>query len=101
MKGYIYNLWDSIETNIFYVGSTVNPKSRFYEHRRDLCKWDDTKQMYVRQYKTSIGMSIIEEVDFSERDYLYSLEEYWIYQLKAWGFDLINMYTPKYKKALI
>lgn len=81
MIGYIYNLYGKTKADIFYVGSTVNPKSRLRQHRTNF-------PFYI--FDCRINLSIIEEVEFTIHKDLVKQEMYWIQQFTAWGFELRN-----------
>ncbi len=76
MIGYIYTLSYETEANLFYVGSSTNPKSRLQSHR--------TKFGY------NTTMFVIEEIEFDNKDELLKLERFWNDQFKQWGFNLKN-----------
>jgi len=69
------------ENDIFYIGSTVNPKTRILGHTVDIP---------YNVYNCRIEMSILEEVEIDTRRELFKLEWYWIQQFVAWGFKLTN-----------
>jgi len=81
MIGYIYSLHDKVETDIFYIGFTTNPKRRLIEHKR--------KYPFYK-YGYDIHLLIIEDVEFSDIKEIMKIESYWIQQFLCWGFDLIN-----------
>jgi predicted GIY-YIG superfamily endonuclease len=81
MIGYIYSLHGKTESDIFYIGATINPKQRQYAHRVSFPYY---------KYDCYITLSIIEEVDNDRFWELKLLEAYWIQQFRAWGFKLIN-----------
>jgi len=76
MIGYIYTLSYETEENLFYVGSTTNPKGRLQSHR--------TKFGY------NTTMFIVDEIQFNHKDELILLEIFWNWQFKSWGFKLKN-----------
>lgn len=81
MIGYIYFLSAKTETDIFYVGSTVNPSTRIISHRNKYPFW---------VYGCRIQLNILEEIEFNDRRELLKHEIYWIHQLTALGFRLTN-----------
>lgn len=81
MKGYIYSLHGKTEKDIFYIGATVNPTERIKYHRTNFPRY---------LYGCHPKLSIIEEVDFTDKEELNSLERYWIHQFWCWGFNLVN-----------
>lgn len=76
MNGYVYYLWGKDETDIFYVGSSIRPKRRLGEHKRD--------------FGYLINMAIVDEIPFDDISDLLRAEIYWIHQLSQWGFNLNN-----------
>jgi predicted GIY-YIG superfamily endonuclease len=67
-KTYVYGLIDE-KNNIFYVGKSSRPKSRFYDHTSHLGKYD-------------IKMKIL--------DIFYDVETYWIEKLLSEGHPIKN-----------
>lgn len=99
-KGYVYYLWDKDEKDIFYVGSTINPEKRLKAHNEVRSIYDFNKEEYIQiKPRTAYGMSILEEIDFSQREELLKLEVYWIQQISCWGFTLKNDFYYRGKKA--
>lgn len=89
MIGYIYNLHD--KGDIFYVGCTVNPYTRIQNHNNRLrCHPDAMGVHHAKKHFKCVEMEIIEEVEFTEYKDLYAIENYWIHQFIAWGFELLN-----------
>lgn len=89
MKGYIYNLKE--KGDIFYIGATTHPESRLYTHnnRFKYAEFHGGLCCLKKNFK-SVEMEIIEEVDFDNYTQLFAIENYWIHQFIAWGFELIN-----------
>jgi len=74
---FIYMLMDIGSGTPFYVGATVNPKSRMIVHKN---------RKFKEYMKTNaVEMCILDEVHESEAAIM---EEYWYNQLKSWGFEL-------------
>lgn len=92
MTGYIYVMWDKDENDIFYVGSTINPRQRMKQHNFRVTV--PRSSMPIKA-ATFYGHSIIEEVDFEYREELLKIEIYWIHQFSAWGYNIKN--KLKYK----
>lgn len=88
MTGYVYSL---IEKNdIFYIGCTINPTERLKQHNLNF-KYCEIDGIYSLKKKfKGVSMEIIEEIEFTEYVELFKLENYWIHQFIAWGFELIN-----------
>jgi DNA-binding CsgD family transcriptional regulator len=92
MITYIYTLSDPITNQIKYVGKTNNLKQRLANHISDgrinkknnlLTNW--IKSLLNQNLKPKI--EIIDETVENWGD----LEQYWISQLKTWGFTLKNI----------
>ena len=89
---FIYSLCDPNTKEIRYIGKANNIQYRLWSHiheaKNDLrnmhkCNWIKS---LLKEGKKPI-IEIIEEVSV---DYWKDSEIYWISQLKAWGFNLIN-----------
>lgn len=82
---YIYVLFkDNVP---FYVGKTFDPEKRFHVH--------------MERFGYNIEIEIIDDmyIDRRLRHKNNYLEQYWINQFTAWGFDLANIsLTPKMGK---
>lgn len=90
---YIYLLSDPITNQIRYVGKTTNPHSRYYEHTRpgNVNHIITHKNCWIKSLRAKGLKPILEVIDIvSEAEWQF-WEEYWICQIKAWGFDLTNM----------
>lgn len=61
---------------VFYVGSTLRTRARLDAHKRTLGFTPE--------------MVIIDELITKARSDVRQLEEYWIHQLRSWGFALKN-----------
>lgn len=88
---YIYTLSDPISFDIRYVGITNNPSNRYRQH---LCTTSSKKshcRSWILSLKNNNLQPIMEILDVCE-DFLGELmEQYWISQIKSWGFDLTNL----------
>jgi hypothetical protein len=92
-KVYIYCLIDPIDNKIKYVGKSVNPKNRYRyhvnPHNTDTNKH---KKNWINKLKT-LGykpeMFIIDEIECRDNEWVI-IEQYWIGQIKSWGFNLYN-----------
>ena len=94
----IYSLSDPISNEIKYIGLTkMSLKDRLRKHidssriAKDGCnreRW--VKSLLLEDKKPDI--ETIEELD----TYDFSIEKYWIQQMRSWGFDLTNV-TDKEK----
>lgn len=91
MKTYIYVLIDPKTNEIRYVGKSVTPEVRLRRHLSE-ARISNKKSHRLHWLKsllknnTKPKMEIIDEID-GEWEWL---EEYWICQFKAWGFNLVN-----------
>lgn len=93
----IYTLSDSRDpNNIRYVGKTVEKLSvRLSGHLHD-AKHKPCKPLHywIRDILEAKASVIIEELDYMEITNAYNwdwLEQYWISQVRAWGFSLFNI----------
>ena len=84
----------------FYVGLTTLPLiKRLCDARKDSKSSNSPKDIFIRERldkANDLDIHLLEIVDNS--DHALFLEEYWIQQLKAWGFELLNkykLYPPK------
>lgn len=98
MIGYVYVLWEKDENNIFYVGATIDPRTRLVAHINSHGEYylDEDGYYAWRTIKRPMGMFIIEEVEFETRRTLLKCEDFWIHQFKAWGFPLENVIYSGY-----
>lgn len=97
MIGYIYNL--SEKNDIFYVGCTINPSKRLKIHNYKFRYYESYGGMcYLKKNFKGVTMDIIEEIEFKEYKELFRLENYWIHQFIAWGFELTNISYKGVKK---
>lgn len=86
---YIYALVGG-ESDIRYIGQTVNLKNRLSEHKSLKCKKQEAKKRWVQELKNkneTLSMFVLEECSYLEADFL---EKYYISLYKSWGFDLFN-----------
>lgn len=90
MIGYIYSLHGKTEIDVFYVGKTFNPANRAIANRTNY-------PYYV--YDCHVTLSIIEEIEVSDKKELNKHEAYWIQQFVNWGFKLVN-YKLHYGKNI-
>ncbi len=86
----IYTLSDN--TGIRYVGQSKTPSKRYYRHIFD-GKQDGFKNKrcaWIRPLLNNNNKPIMEIIDeVSITDWVF-WEQYWISQMKVWGFDLTN-----------
>ncbi len=89
---YIYTLTDPRDGIIKYVGKTQTElKYRLNGHGNELhLKRGGRKNNWIRSLKNLGLMPIIEELDRVDINEWGFWEQYWISQIKTWGFDLKN-----------
>lgn len=87
---YIYTLSDSLTNEIRYVGKTKNLIQRKYNHLNKSRDKNTHKRnwinLLIKEGRKPI-MEVLDIVDDLEWKYW---EKYWIQQIKAWGFRLVN-----------
>lgn len=89
MTVYIYTLECPLKHTIIYVGKTINLKERYKGH----CTLSKHKSKignylkYLKKFQLKPIMTVIDSTD--EEDWSW-LERYWISQMRAWGFNLLN-----------
>jgi 3-oxoacyl-[acyl-carrier-protein] synthase III len=100
---YVYTLTNPKTDEIFYVGVTQSCKWRKSTHASKIT--DNGKLSRKDRYVVENGITPVFEV--IDEIVAYSLikasevEEYWIHQLRAWGFNLTNQRKSgiKYSKV--
>lgn len=100
MIGYIYFLQEKGSNNIFYVGSSIDPRLRKSAHRTNAKGQETPLYAYMHSNILDFTLNIIEEIEVPSKGELLKIEGYWINQFKAWGFDLKNSVLYKNKKKL-
>jgi predicted GIY-YIG superfamily endonuclease len=100
MIGYIYYLKE--KGDIFYVGCTVNPYTRIQNHNRNFDSHPDKYGIskLKKHFNSRLEMEVIEEIEFTDYKDLLKIENYWINQFVAWGFELINKSYLRVNKPL-
>lgn len=86
---FIYALCDE-SGHIRYVGKSDNPKHRLRKHILESRYKRTHKEKWVNNLVSNgfeLTYMIIDEVSVSEWSFW---EEYWICQIKSWGFKLVN-----------
>lgn len=86
---WIYTLADPITHSIKYVGKTFRINRRLNDHLR--CDGNSKKDTWIKSLKNKNLTPILEIIDATDEFNCDFLEQYWISQLKAWGFTLKNM----------
>lgn len=109
----IYTITDPIENTIVYVGQAKDFNSRVSSYKYNcgnhkIAVWIDK----IRAIGYEPIIEVLDEIPdcykgFDKQflyDFLYDLERYWIKQLKAWGFLLLNVHNytiSDYHKDLV
>lgn len=87
----IYTLKDPLTDEIRYVGKTVNTKRRMYLHIAEAKTSKTHKAKWINKLLDSGTKPILEILDeVLDTDWAF-WEEYWISQMKSWGFNLCNL----------
>lgn len=84
---YIYILSDPETLEPRYVGKTTNIKIRFRRHIKDMNKKNTYLYTWVRTLKDNPIIEVIDEVENNWQFW----KQFWISQLKTWGFKLTNL----------
>lgn len=86
---YIYTLMDPISNEIKYVGKTDNINNILDLHVSESENKTKRLHIWIQGLLESGVKPIIEIIDEIENGFDFS-EEFWIEQIKSWGFNLIN-----------
>lgn len=86
----IYILIDPRNNSVRYVGKANNVSQRYKAHLNKARKHQVHKANWIKQLKTLGLKPILEVIDVVPIDNWTFWEKYWIGQMKAWGFDLLN-----------
>lgn len=86
MPHFIYMLFDNMAQQPLYVGATKFLKERFSNHR------NTTLKNYINA--GHVTMEVLEVVNESN---VVSLEQYWYWQIKSWGFALLQKDCREYQ----
>lgn len=83
----------------FYIGKTKHPlRRRLIQHLAD-CRITDAppslKKQKIKAVKYKVQINEIESLSGSKNELL-NIEQYWMWQFRAWGFPIIN--TEIHKK---
>ena len=86
MRYFIYMLFDNLTQQPLYVGATKLLKARFSTHRGTTLK----------NYSNiaHVTMDVLEEANDEN---VVALEQYWYYQIKSWGFPLLQQDCKLYR----
>lgn len=86
---FIYCLSDPITKEIRYVGKACSPKKRFNRHLHDL--EINHKASWIKSLKRNNLIPDLDVIDTVPENEWKFWEQYWISQMKSWGFNLTNM----------
>ena len=89
-KTFIYTLSDPLTLNIRYVGKSDNPEKRLKCHLSDNLNRTH-KERWLSSLKKLNLNPIMEILDIVDKKNWVFWEQYWIAQLKQWGFNLTNI----------
>lgn len=88
MKYYIYTLdYNNIP---FYIGKTIDMKTRLRKHKQESNKKRTNKEIYINSIINNgeeIYINILDVVELGNEDYW---EMFWIEQFRQWGIKLYN-----------
>ena len=86
---YIYTLMDPVSNQIKYVGKTDNISGVLESHLSESKNKIKRIHFWI-QSLLELGLKpIVEIIDEIESE-IEPNEQYWIGQIKSWGFDLVN-----------
>jgi hypothetical protein len=86
---YIYTLMDPVSNQIKYVGKTDNISGVLESHLSESKNKIKRIHFWI-QGLLELGLKpIVEIIDEIESE-IEPNEQYWIGQIKSWGFDLVN-----------
>ena len=87
----IYTLEDPDTGEIRYIGKTVKPlKSRLTGHIYTARKVNNHRCNWIKSIIKRGKKPVIKFLDACNWDESQSLETYWIFQFKSWGYSLVN-----------
>lgn len=87
---YIYSLSDPITNEIRYVGKTKHLLNRYRNHCYSYRDKKSHKRSWIESLKTKGLKPLLETLDIvDDKDWIF-WEQYWIWQCKTWGFNLVN-----------
>lgn len=107
MTVFIYTLSDPDTLQVVYVGKSVNLKNRHRTHL-GLAKLKDYKQSrkgaWIQGLLATGKQPIMEHIETVDWQDGIKTEHYWIWQFRAWGFNLLNSadesgLSPEFWKA--
>lgn len=90
-KYYIYSL-EFPEGNIRYIGKTLDPKRRYWQHLHFISSKKEIKTLWIKSLLEEGNKPIIKIIDEVSDDF-FNWEQFYILLYKSWGFDLLNRYA--------
>jgi len=90
METNIYTLSDPRTNEVRYVGKANNINQRYKAHLNRARDHQTHKRNWIESLKRDGLKPIIEIIDVVPIEEWIYWETYWISQMKAWGFDLVN-----------
>lgn len=86
---FVYMLFDNSKNIPLYVGATTDIKRRFSGHN----------SLLLKNYtgKADVVIEVLEETDIKK---VADLEQYWYWQIRSWGFELLQKDCKKYRVSL-
>jgi hypothetical protein len=97
----IYILINPKTEHPFYVGQSIRPDFRRYQHQNDakaLIKANAQTSIYTPifykyliQNRIIPRLEVIETIESDNKKEIACLENYWIWQFRSWGFDIVNI----------
>ena len=100
VKSYIYILLDPLGEMVGYVGKSINPEKRFYQHLAERCTNKDKIRWIgkLRELRTKPLLYILEETD-TRRERI--RESFWIDETRKMGYQLFNIAKVNPKENLV
>lgn len=86
---FVYTLTDPRDGLVKYVGITMRPTRRLSDHLND--KRNTLKSTWVKSLKKLGLKPLFDVIDVTDEENFCHVEQYWISQMKTWGFTLKNM----------
>lgn len=91
-KQFIYTLVDPNNQDIKYVGKTSNPVVRLQRHIQISKKYENSnKSRWIKSLLEINKKPLMEIIEECNDNNVNDLEIYWISQMEAWGFNLLNI----------
>jgi hypothetical protein len=104
---YIYYLADKEKWCPIYVGCTKDPDARFGVHSTNIKRTKANLELYnfIREYKIDVGMCVVDSKVFNltvpyQVTQLDEWENYWIEQIRSWGYPILNKSRTNYSASV-